>query len=132
MPRNATPAKVHGVPNLQRGLAVLEYLAVNRRNATLTELSERLGFPSASVFRIANALTQMGYLSRDPATKRYTLTNQMLRLGQPHGRDRGLVESALPAMRGLRKLTGETTQLCSLVDRDIVVLEQLLATHPFK
>lgn len=132
MPGTQTPAKAHGVPNLYRGLAVLEYLASNHRSATLTELSERLGFPTASVFRITNALTEMGYLSRDPATKRFMLTNQMLRLGQPQGCDRGLVESALPAMRGLRKLTGETTQLCCLIDRDNVVLEQLLATQPFK
>ncbi|XZE51571.1 IclR family transcriptional regulator [Planctomycetaceae bacterium SH139] len=132
MPRSETRAKAEGVPNLQRGMAVLEYLAANQRSATLTELSERLGFPSASVFRIVNALTEMGYLSRDPATKRFTLTNQLLRLGQPRGHDRGLVESALPAMRGIRKLTGETTQLCCLVDRDVVIVEQLLATHPFK
>src|SRR6056297_1544093 len=131
-PNRAAPTKTDSVPNLHRGMAVLEYLAANRKSVTLSELTERLGFPSASVFRIANALTEMGYLSRDPATKRFTLTNRMLRLGQPHSHDRGLVESALPAMRGLRKLTGETTQLCCLVDRDIVIIEQLLATHPFK
>lgn len=131
-PAKAAPAKAASVPNLQRGMAVLEYLAANQHSATLTELSERLGFPSASVFRIANALAEMGYLSRDPVTKRFTLTNQMLRLGQPRVHERGLVESALPAMRDLRKLTGETTQICCLVDRDIVILEQLLATHPFK
>lgn len=123
---------VQGVPNLQRGMAVLEYLATHNRSATLTELSERLGFPTASVYRITDALTKMGYLSRDPASKRFTLTNQMLLLGRPHGQESGLVESALPAMRGLRKATGETTQICCLVDRDVVILEQLLATHPFK
>jgi len=124
--------KSKGVPNLYRGMAVLEYLATHDRSATITELAERLGFPTASVFRITAALEDMGYLSRDVASKRYTLTNQLLLLGQPQGRDRGLVEAALPAMRALRKKTGETTQLCCLVDRDIVVLEQLLATHPFK
>ncbi|MGC3971698.1 MAG: hypothetical protein QM775_31435 [Pirellulales bacterium] len=35
-------------------------------------------------------------------------------------------------MRQLRNLTGETTQLCCLVDTEMVILEQLLATHPFK
>lgn len=126
------PTKIEGVPNLQRGMAVLEYLATNNRAATITELAERLDYPTASVYRITSALAGMGYLARDPASKRYTLTNQMLLLGQPHGRGRGLVESALPAMRGLRKATGETTQLCCMVDRDAVVLEQLLAIHPFK
>ncbi|MBI1373611.1 MAG: helix-turn-helix domain-containing protein [Phycisphaera sp.] len=113
-------------------MAVLEYLATHNRSATITELAERLDYPTASVFRITAALEDMGYLSRDPATKAYALTNQFLLLGQPQGRDRGLVEAALPAMRAVRKKTGETTQLCCLVDRDVVILEQLLATHPFK
>lgn len=127
-----SPTKTATVPNLQRGMAVLEYLAAHNRSATITELAERLDIPTASVFRIAAALDDMGYLARDPVSKRYTLTNRMLLLGQPRGRDRGLVESALPPMRGLRKATGETTQLCCLVERDTVILEQLLAVHPFK
>ncbi|MFG0334061.1 MAG: IclR family transcriptional regulator, partial [Maioricimonas sp. JB049] len=120
------------VPNLQRGMAILEYLATHQRSATIAELSERLGYPSASVFRITQAFAELGYLSRDPVTKQFRLTNKLLLLGQPHGRDRGLVEASLPAMRQLNRATSETTQLCCLVDTGIVVLEQLLATHPFK
>ena len=124
--------KTKGSPNLYRGMAVLEYLATHNRSATITELAERLGFPTASVFRITAALEDMGFLSRDSLSKRYTLTNRLLMLGRPQGMDRGLVEASLPAMRGIRKATGETTQLCCLVDPDVVILEQLLATHPFK
>ncbi|QDU59374.1 Transcriptional regulator KdgR [Planctomycetes bacterium Pan216] len=127
-----TTKQTFSVPNLQRGMAVLEFLASQEGSATIAELSERLGIPTASAFRITGALTEMGYLRRDPASKRFSLTNKLLLLGQPLGRDRGLVESALPAMRGLRKATGETTQLCCLVETDIVVLEQLVALHPFK
>ncbi|QDU92788.1 IclR family transcriptional regulator [Lignipirellula cremea] len=120
------------VPNLQRGMAILEYLAGGQRCATIAELSERLGYPSASVFRITQELTELGYLSRDAASRRFSLTNKFLLLGQPQGDDRGLVEAALPALRGLRKATGETTQLCCLVETENVVLEQLLSIHPFK
>jgi len=120
------------VPNLKRGMEILEYLASGQRSATIAELVERLGYPSASVFRITQQLSDLGYLSRDAATKRYTLTNKFLLLGQPQGRERGLVEAALPAMRGVRKATGETTQLCCLIDTEIVILEQLVSTFPFK
>lgn len=120
------------VPNLQRGMAVLEYLAAGARSATSSEFTKRLGYPSASVFRITQELTELGYLTRDPVSKRFSLTNKLLLLGQPQGQQRGLVEAALPAMRGLRKQTGETTQLCCLVETENVVLEQLVSTHPFK
>ena len=120
------------VPNLQRGMAILEYLATSQRNATIAELSERLGYPAASVFRITQELAELGYLSRDPETKQYSLTNKFLLLGQPQGRGRGLVESSLGAMRGLHRATGETTQLCCLVGLENVVLEQIVSIHPFK
>ncbi|MEW4528434.1 IclR family transcriptional regulator [Maioricimonas sp. JC845] len=120
------------VPNLQRGMAILEYLATHQRSATIAELSERLGYPSASVFRITQAFTELGYLSRDPVTKQFRLTNKLLLLGQPQSRGPGLVEASIAAMRELNRATGETTQLCCLVDTGVVVLEQLLALHPFK
>lgn len=120
------------VPNLQRGMAVLEYLAGGGRCATIAELSERLGYPSASVFRITQELAELGYLSRDAVTKRFSLTNKLLLLGQPQGRSQGLVEASIGAMRGLHKATGETTQLCCLVETEIVVLEQIVSIHPFK
>ena len=120
------------VPNLQRGMAVLEYLAGGGRCATIAELSERLGYPSASVFRITQELAELGYLSRDAVTKRFSLTNKLLLLGQPQGRSQGLVEASIGAMRGLHKAAGETTQLCCLVETEIVVLEQIVSIHPFK
>ena len=127
-----TETRKTSVPNLQRAMAILEYLATHQRSATIAELAERLGFPSASVFRITQELTDLGYLSRDASTKRYTLTNKFLMLGQPRGRGASLVEAALPAMRGLRKATGETTQLCCLIGTEMVVLNQLVSVHPFK
>ncbi len=125
-------ARKSTVPNLQRGMAALEFLATSQRSATIAELSERLGYPSASMFRITKELAELGYLERDPATKRFSLTNKFLLFGQPQGRERGLVEAALPAMRGLLRATGETTQLCCLVETENVVLEQLISIHPFK
>lgn len=120
------------VPNLQRGMSILEFLSKHQRSATIAELTERLGYPSASVFRITQELAEMGYLSRDSATKKFSLTNKFLMLGQPQGREQGLVEAALPAMRGLRKATGETTQICCLVEIENVILNQLVSLHPFK
>lgn len=119
-------------PTLQRGMAILEYLATHQHSATIAELSERLGYPSASVFRITQAFTELGYLSRDPVTRQFRLTNKLLLLGQPHSRGPGLVEASIAAMRELNRVTGETTQLCCLVDTGVVVLEQLLALHAFK
>ena len=119
-------------PNLKRGLAILEYLAREVEGATVTQLSEELSFPTASVFRIVNVLEELGYLFRDPRTKKFFLTNRFLLMGQPQGEMKSLNECAIEAMHFIRRETGETTQLCCLVEKEMVVLEQLISTFPFK
>lgn len=128
---DTTPARSE-VASLQRGLAVLELLAIRPEGATLREITDQLELPGASVLRIARTLVELGYLSRDERTKRFFLTNNFLMLGQPRTASRGLSECAISAMRRVRQATGETTQLCCLIGSEIVILEQLVSTHPFK
>jgi DNA-binding IclR family transcriptional regulator len=120
------------VTSLQRGLAVLELLAQRPDGAPLRAITEQLELPGASVLRIVRTLVELGYLTRDEATKRYFMTNSFLRLGQPRTPSRGLSECAIAAMRRIRQATGETTQLCCLIDVEMVIIEQLLSIHPFK
>src|SRR5262249_53132991 len=120
------------VPALQRGLAMLEFLAGLPEGATLSELGAQLDISIASVFRLAGGLEELGYVRRDERTKRYAVTHKLLLLGQPHSGRRSLVECALEPMRRVVAATGETTQLCTLADADCVILEQLPALHPFK
>jgi len=120
------------VPALQRGLAMLEFLAGLPEGATLSELAAQLGISIASVFRLAGGLEELGYIRRDDKTKRYAVTRKLLLLGQPHSGRRSLAESALEPMRRVLAATGETTQLCVLAEADCVILEQLPSLHPFK
>lgn len=120
------------VPALQRGLALLEYLAAEPSGATLSELGAALSLSPTSVFRLAGALEELGYLQRDEKTKRFAVTQKLLLLGQPHSGNRSLVECALEPMRQILAATGETTQLLCRAEADCVVIEQLPALHPFK
>lgn len=120
------------VTSLQRGLAVLEMLARKPDGATLREITEHLALPGASVLRIARTLVELGYLTREETTKRYYMTNSFLMLGQPRTASRGLAECAIGAMRRIRQATGETTQLCCLIEAEMVIIDQLMSLHPFK
>jgi DNA-binding IclR family transcriptional regulator len=120
------------VPALQRGLAMIEFLASLPDGATLSELAGELDISIASVFRLAGGLEELGYVRRDERTKRYSVTQKLLLLGQPHSGNRSLVESAIEPMRRILAATGETTQLCCLAEADCVILEQLPSLHPFK
>jgi len=120
------------VPALQRGLAMLEFLAGLPDGATLSELGAQLDISIASVFRLAGALEELGYIRREEKTKRYAVTQKLLLLGQPHSGSRSLVECAIEPMRRILAATGETTQLCCLAEADCVMIEQLPSLHPFK
>ena len=132
VPRSNSKTDAAASPSLQRGIALLEYLAKHSHGCTLSSLSEELSIPQASLLRIGKALEEMGYVSRDLTTKKFYLTNRFVQLIPPTVQDRPLSECAIGPMRELRDMTGETTQLCCLIDTEIVILEQLLARHPFK
>ena len=120
------------VPALQRGLAMIEFLAALPDGATLSELAAELEISIASVFRLAGGLEELGYVRREEKTKRYSVTQKLLLLGQPHSGNRSLVECAIEPMRRILTATSETTQLCCLAEADCVILEQLPSLHPFK
>lgn len=120
------------VPALERGLAVLELIAHQPEGLTLTEISETLQLSSASGFRIATALEELGYVQREVTTKRFRLTHKLLLLGQPRPAGRSLVAAALEPMRRVLHATGETTQLCCLAGDACVIIEQLPSLYPFK
>ncbi len=120
------------VPALERGLAVLELIAHQPEGLTLTEINEALKLSSASGFRIATALEELGYVQREATTKRFRLTHKLLLLGQPRPAGRSLVAAALEPMRRVLHATGETTQLCCLAGDACVIIEQLPSLYPFK
>jgi len=119
------------VPNLERALRLLEYLA-DRPGAGVSRIAEDLGIPKNSAFRIAMTLLRRGYLGRDGATKGFFLSRKLLALGYAATDRHTVVENALDVMRELRDRTRETVLLGTLVGREGVVLEQVFGLHPFK
>src|SRR5689334_4034371 len=88
---------VSDVPAVDRTLDILERLSAHPEGQTLSELSSALDVPTNAVFRITAALKTRGYIDRDEASKRYTLTNKFLTITQPRCQEKSLVELALPA-----------------------------------
>jgi len=112
-------------PALQRGLNILEYLATREDGVTLSELSASLALSPASIFRLTGVLEEAGYVRREDATRRFSLTRKLLLLAQPRQEGRALVECCLAPMREVLRLTGETVQLCCqvrVVRRSLTIL----------
>ena len=119
------------VPNLERALVILEFLAENP-GAGLSHIAEVLRLPKNSVFRITMSLARHGYVLRDEATKGFVLSRKLLALGYAATNKHTIVACSLDVLRELRDATRETTLLGTLLGAEGVVLEQAFGTHPFK
>jgi len=122
----------YSAPSLERGLAVLEYLAHHPGGKGQVEIAQALGCPVTSIFRITRTLERAGYLVRDPETKVFRHTMRMLVLGQQALAENDLVGCALPVMRELSDELGDTVLLGVLNGSEIIVLEQALGSQLFR
>lgn len=126
-----SPGRYH-VPNLERALHLLEFLAVEPAGMGISDLARRLELPKNSVFRIVSTLHAHGYLVRDSSGRTFALGRKLLALGYAAVGEHHLVEKALDVMRDLRDRTGETVLLGTLLETTGVVLEQVQSLQPVR
>lgn len=126
------PRDRYRVPILDRTLDLLEVLADHPGGFTLTEMTDVLGLPKNTVFRVATTLVLRGYAEREESTKVYRLTRRLLRLGHHAMGGESLVRMAAPILTALRDLTGETALLGTLSGQQGIVLDQAASLHPVK
>lgn len=122
----------YSAPSLERGLAILEFLAHHPDGKGQLEIAQALKCPVSSVFRLTLTLESFGYLERDPETKVFRHTQKMLMLGQQALSETDLIGCCLPTMRELRDELSDTILLGVLNETEIIVLEQALGSHLFR
>jgi IclR family pca regulon transcriptional regulator len=105
------PDNRYFIEALGRGLQILEAFSDTSPSLSLTEISSTVGMGKSTVFRFAYTLERLGYLTRDPDTKRYRPGVQVLRLGFAALSSTGLRRSAQPHLKALREASGETTNM---------------------
>lgn len=120
------------VPNLERAVEILEFLAREARPCGISEIAERLEFPKNSVFRIVSTLFARGYLRRDGASKHYALGAKLLWLGHAAVAEAGLVEKSIDILRELRDETNESAFIGVIEGNEGVVLESAESTQQVK
>ena len=67
------------VPNLEKGIAVLEYLSLRSAGETLQDIKSALDISQTTAYRILNTLVRLEYLNFSEDTKRYKLLNASTR-----------------------------------------------------
>ena len=130
MKNNTNADNNYTVPAFERGLKLIELLGSAPDGLTIPEM-DGLGIPAASLFRLLSTLQKNGYAVREKGNI-YRLTGKMLKSVQSGFENSRLIPCAIPPMRELRDITGETAMLAVLHGNEGVVLHQEPSKLPVK
>jgi IclR family acetate operon transcriptional repressor len=118
-----------GVQSLHRALDVLEGFAAAGGAASLSDVAAACALPLPTVHRLASTLADRGYLRRLP-DRRYCLGSRLVPLGtEAHAL---LGERAMPVLRVLAALTGESANLAVLTQGRAEYVSQAQGRHAMR
>lgn len=115
--------------SLAKGLAALRCFDAAHRSLTLAEVAERAGMTKASAQRTVHTLEVLGYLGREPRTRRFCTTPKVMELGFAYVASHPVVMAAQPYLAQLSSASGETASLTEAVDTDMLYVAQRATTQ---
>jgi DNA-binding IclR family transcriptional regulator len=127
------PAKPsYSVPALDKGLDILEALAVAQVPQTLTALSRSLKRTPSELFRMLDVLERRAYISRDAISDAYSLTLKLYELAHTHSPVDQLLRTAAFPMRELAESIRESCHLSILHGAFLMVIAQAESPEPVR
>lgn len=130
--RRAAAATRYQVPNLERGIRILELLLDHPDGLQQSYIAAALACSKTSVYRITMTFLDHGYIVRDEDTKALRLSRKLVAMGSRVVAEEDLLTTALDVLKRLRDQVRETVLIGTNVETELVVLGQVLGSHPFK
>lgn len=125
-PANSAASK-SVVQSLAKGFKVLEVFSDDIEDLTLSEVAELASLDSGTTFRLLNTLVDLGYVQRDPRSRRFALTLKVLDLGFNAIGRRDIRAVARPVLRRLVGSVGEAVSFAVLEGTDVLYIERVRA-----
>jgi DNA-binding IclR family transcriptional regulator len=111
--------------SLERAFAILEFLDGARRGWNISELSRKLGFPKSTTHLIVLTLERLGYLTREPGSRDYSLGLKVYGLGRGLMKKLVLPDIALPHLQWLVEKTRLTAHLAVLEKDQAIYIQKV-------
>nr|WP_280988165.1 helix-turn-helix domain-containing protein [Jiella endophytica] len=115
----------HFLGSLEKAMKLLESFDPDHPRMGLTELARKTGFDRSTVQRLTTTFHELGYLDKDPVTRRYSPSIRMSELANAYLWSDELVQTAMPRLIDLRQHLGETINFARLDGTDIVYTARL-------
>lgn len=125
-----TDDRRYAAPALEKGLDILELLAVAPAGMTQSQIATSLGRSVAEVYRMLVSLERRGYIARRPPDESYRLTLKLAGLAAEHPPSERLVEAARPVMQRIAHDAEQSVHLAVLDGLEIFILHKVDSPAP--
>ncbi len=120
------------IQSVSHALDVIEELCKANGEVGVTELSKRLKLHKNNVFRLLATLELRGYVEQNKATEDYRLGVKALQMGQSYLSQSSLVARAMPILKELSEVIGETVSLVTLQGGNVQFPISIESKRPVK
>ena len=120
--------KHSGSPAVERALDIIELMA-REKEVQFSQIITRLHIPRQSLVRILNSLCRRGIIEKSSRRGSYRLGIRLLYLGNSIQTKINLRTIARPFMENLAAQTGKNTELATLDQDQLVLIEQVEGTE---
>ncbi len=117
---------------VMKALQVLDYVARQGHDVTLTETVHELKLPKTTVFRYLQTLSAAQFLEHDMQHDRYGVGSKFRSLAKVDQELQGLRDIAQPEMRKLMETFHETVNLAVLSESEVVYIDMLEPGRPLR
>ncbi|SAK51679.1 IclR family transcriptional regulator [Caballeronia ptereochthonis] len=119
------------VQSVEKAMKVLTAFDGSKRQLSLSEISSITGFDMSATQRFTYTLSALGYLFKDPDSRKYELSPRLLDFTYHYLTSNELVSRATPYLQQLGSETEEATNLTVLDDTDIVFVLRIVSRNVF-
>lgn len=116
---------------ITKSFEVLELLSKNPYGLTVQEVVVQLSYPKSSIYKIISNLQELGYVGREMDSSRFFLSRKLLKLGITAFNTSNIIERSKEYMKLLRDEVGESVMIGTLIDDEVVLLEQMTGSLDF-
>ncbi|WP_342050049.1 MULTISPECIES: IclR family transcriptional regulator [unclassified Cupriavidus] len=116
--------------SVEKGLAVLAAFGARNRHMSLGQIAETVGITRSSAQRIVFTLEALGYVTKDPHTRRYELANKVMEIGCNYVASNTLIDSANPFLSAMNSNCDETVSLTEPCGLNMVYVASFTSRKP--
>ena len=118
-----------GVQSVGRAFEILEVIAGQGGELSLSEIAASVGLPAPSAHRLLRTLVSLGYL-RQETSRRYALAPRLIRLGEAAAKQFGAW--GYPVLTGLMEAIGESANMAILDGSNAIYVAQVAGRHSMR